>query len=170
MVAAMRSNAQTLYMLPVSLFGMAVSAAELPEMSSATGDEAARAEHPASAAAGRAAPRRVPAVLSAVAFIAIGGPIVALLFQSGRFSAADTLRRVDHLLAGAARNSAYRRARQGRLLGSAFYALRDRLVRRCHGAALVLRRDHRRAGMGVRVAAMPAIISDTHPEWGSFPG
>src|SRR6185295_20369890 len=34
------SNAQTLYLLPVSLFGMAVSAAELPEMSSTTGGAA----------------------------------------------------------------------------------------------------------------------------------
>ena len=31
-------NAQTIYMLPVSLFGMSVSAAELPEMSGALGD------------------------------------------------------------------------------------------------------------------------------------
>ena len=37
-VAAL-TNAQTLYTLPVSLFGMAVSAAELPAMSSALGDE-----------------------------------------------------------------------------------------------------------------------------------
>ncbi|HUP04665.1 MAG TPA: murein biosynthesis integral membrane protein MurJ, partial [Bryobacteraceae bacterium] len=34
------ANAQTLYTLPVSLFGMSVSAAELPAMSSALGDEA----------------------------------------------------------------------------------------------------------------------------------
>ena len=34
-VAAL-TNAQTLYLLPVSLFGMSVSASELPEMSSAT--------------------------------------------------------------------------------------------------------------------------------------
>ena len=44
-ILAAISNAQTLYLLPVSLFGMAVSAAELPEMSSATGGDAVRAEH-----------------------------------------------------------------------------------------------------------------------------
>ena len=43
-----------------SLFGMAVSAAELPEMSSATGDDADARRAPADAAAPRAAPRRVP--------------------------------------------------------------------------------------------------------------
>src|SRR3712207_1576691 len=36
--------AQSLYTLPVSLFGISVSAAELPEMSSATGEESAVAE------------------------------------------------------------------------------------------------------------------------------
>ncbi|HYL64020.1 MAG TPA: murein biosynthesis integral membrane protein MurJ, partial [Candidatus Methylomirabilis sp.] len=37
-VAAL-ANAQTLYLLPVSLFGMSVSASELPQMSGALGDE-----------------------------------------------------------------------------------------------------------------------------------
>src|SRR5205807_933136 len=37
---SMLSLAQTIYLLPVSLFGMSVSASELPEMSSAVGDEA----------------------------------------------------------------------------------------------------------------------------------
>ena len=34
---ALLQNAQTIYMLPISLFGMSVSAAELPEMSRDTG-------------------------------------------------------------------------------------------------------------------------------------
>jgi putative peptidoglycan lipid II flippase len=119
-IVAGMANAQTLYMLPVSLFGMAVSAAELPEMSSATGGEAARAEHLRK----RLAPalRRVVflVVPSAIAFIAIGGPIVALLFQTGRFSAHDT-ETVWIILAGSA--IGLTAATQGRLLGSAFYAL-----------------------------------------------
>src|SRR4051812_29892629 len=121
MVAAM-SYAQILYLLPVSLFGMAVSAAELPEMSSATGDEAERAAH----LQRRLAPalRRVVflVVPSAIAFIAIGGPIVALLFQGGRFNAGDT-RVVWILLAGSAIGLSA--GTQGRLLASAFYALGD---------------------------------------------
>jgi putative peptidoglycan lipid II flippase len=126
------SNAQTLYLLPVSLFGMAVSAAELPEMSSATGDETARAQHLQTRL--RAALRRVVflVVPSAVAFVAIGRPIVALLFQSGRFSAHDT-DIVWMILAGSAVGLSA--GTQGRLLNSAFYALHD--TRRPLYAALV---------------------------------
>ena len=120
-IAAM-GNAQTLYTLPVSLFGMAVSAAELPEMSSATGDEQARAAHLQTRL--RSALRRVVflVVPSAIAFIAIGGPIIALLFESGRFTARDTTV-VWIILAGSAIGLSA--GTQGRLLGSAFYALGD---------------------------------------------
>ena len=53
------SYAQVLYTLPVSLFGMSVSAAELPEMSSATGTEPS-ARRISAAARGGAAADRVP--------------------------------------------------------------------------------------------------------------
>jgi len=120
-VAAM-SNAQTLYLLPVSLFGMAISAAELPEMAGATGDAAARAAHLQARLASSL--RRVVflVVPSAVAFVVIGGPIVALLFQTGRFGAGDT-ELVWIVLAGSALGLAA--STQGRLLASAFYALGD---------------------------------------------
>jgi len=116
------SNAQTLYLLPVSLFGMAVSAAELPEMSSATGSDAVRAEHLQNRLRGSL--RRIVflVVPSAVAFVAIGRSIVALLFQTGRFGAADT-EVVWIILAGSALGLSA--GTQGRLLGSAFYALGD---------------------------------------------
>ena len=121
-IVAAISNAQILYLLPVSLFGMAVSAAELPEMSSVTGDEAARAAH-LQKRLGSALRRVVFLVVpSAVAFIAIGGPIVALLFQGGKFTAEDT-RIVWIILAGSALGLSA--GTQGRLLGSAFYALGD---------------------------------------------
>jgi putative peptidoglycan lipid II flippase len=115
-------NAQILYMLPISLFGMAVSAAELPEMSSALGDDAARAEHLQKRL--RPALRQVVflVVPSAAAFVAIGGPIVALLFQTGRFGSTDT-HVVWMMLAGSALGLSA--GTQGRLLGSAFYALGD---------------------------------------------
>ncbi|TMQ04677.1 MAG: murein biosynthesis integral membrane protein MurJ [Deltaproteobacteria bacterium] len=121
MVAAI-SIAQTLYLLPVSLFGMAVSAAELPEMSSATGGDAARAEHLQNRLRGSL--RRIVflVVPSAVAFAAIGRPIIALLFQTGRFDAGDT-QTVWIILAGSAIGLSA--GTQGRLLGSAFYALGD---------------------------------------------
>jgi putative peptidoglycan lipid II flippase len=121
-VVAAMFNAQTLYLLPVSLFGMAISAAELPEMAGATGDEHARARHLQERLAGSL--RRVVflVVPSAVAFVAIGGSIVALLFETGRFGAHDT-ELVWIILAGSALGLAA--STQGRLLASAFYALGD---------------------------------------------
>jgi putative peptidoglycan lipid II flippase len=121
-ILAAISNAQVLYLLPVSLFGMAVSAAELPEMSSATGGDAARAEHLRERLRGSL--RRIVflVVPSAVAFVAIGRAIIALVFQTGRFSAGDT-ETVWIILAGSAIGLSA--GTQGRLLGSAFYALGD---------------------------------------------
>jgi putative peptidoglycan lipid II flippase len=121
MVAAL-ANAQTLYLLPVSLFGMAVSAAELPEMSGVAGDQAARAEHMRERL--RGALRRVVflVVPSAVAFVTVGDSIVSLLFQSGRFGAHAT-NTVWVILIGSALGLAS--GTQGRLLASAFYALGD---------------------------------------------
>lgn len=121
-ILAAIAGAQTLYLLPVSLFGMAVSAAELPEMSSAVGGAAARAEHLVNRL--HSSLRRVVflVVPSAVAFVAIGRSIIALLFQGGRFTAANT-EVVWIILAGSALGLSA--GTQGRLLGSAFYALRD---------------------------------------------
>lgn len=121
-IVAAIANAQTLALLPVSLFGMAVSAAELPEMSSATGDMTERAA--ALRERLRGALRRVAflVVPSSIALIAIGRPIVALLFQSGRFNTAD-VREVWIILAGSALGLSA--GTQGQVLKSAFYALDD---------------------------------------------
>jgi putative peptidoglycan lipid II flippase len=131
MVAAM-GYAQILYLLPVGLFGMSVSAAELPEMSGAIGDAAARARVLQTRL--RDSLRRVVflVVPSAVAFVAIGRTIIALLFQSGRFDAHDT-QMVWLILCGSAIGLSA--GTQGRLLGSAFYAMGD--TRRPLYAALV---------------------------------
>src|SRR5258706_9602042 len=94
----------------------------LAGMVSASGDDGARAVHPQARL--QPALRRVVflVVPSAIAFIAIGGAIVALLFQTGRLGAADT-RIVWIILAGSALGLSA--GTQGRLLGSAFFALRD---------------------------------------------
>ncbi len=115
-------NAQLLYTLPVSLFGMSVAAAELPEMSSVQGTEAER----------YAALRRRLAdgshriayfiVPTAVVFLALGQVLVAALFQTGRFTAADS-RYVWAILAGSA--VGLLGSTLSRLSSSAFYALRD---------------------------------------------
>ncbi|HVK84070.1 MAG TPA: murein biosynthesis integral membrane protein MurJ [Kofleriaceae bacterium] len=159
-VAAM-FNAQTLYMLPVSLFGMAVSAAELPEMSSATGGEAARAEHLRTRLRGSL--RRVVflVVPSAVAFVALGGAIVTLLFQTGRFSAHDT-RVVWLVLAGSAIGLSA--GTQGRLIASAFYALGD--PRPPLHAALV--RVALTASLGYAFALPLRDALGYSAEWGAF--
>jgi len=120
-VAALAS-AQVLYTLPVSLFGMSVSAAELPAMSSAVGDPAAvAAALRARLAVGL---RRIAffVVPSAVAFLALGDIVAGALFQTGRFSHADSLY-VWGILAGSA--VGLLASTLGRLYASAFYALRD---------------------------------------------
>jgi putative peptidoglycan lipid II flippase len=114
--------AQVLYTLPVSLFGMSVSAAELPAMSSATGSEAEIAL--ALRARLDAGLRRIAyfVVPSAAAFLAFGGVIASALFQTGRFTAKDS-QYVWAILAGSA--VGLLAATLGRLYSSAYYALRD---------------------------------------------
>lgn len=114
--------AQTVYVLPVSLFGMAVSAAELPEMSRAIGDH----DQVATYLRGRlgAGLRNIAffVVPSAVAFIAFGDVIAALLFQRGRFTAADS-HYAWGILAGSA--VGLLATTMGRLYSSTYYALHD---------------------------------------------
>ncbi len=120
-VAAIQT-AQVLYTLPVSLFGMSVSAAELPAMSSATGNPAevtALLRDRLQSGLNRIAFFVVP---SAVAFLALGDVIAAALFQTGRFTAADSTY-VWAILAGSALGLLA--VTMGRLYSSAYYALRD---------------------------------------------
>jgi putative peptidoglycan lipid II flippase len=160
-IVAAIASAQVLYLLPVSLFGMAISAAELPEMSSATGDDTARAEHLQKRLA--SALRRVTffVVPSAVAFVAIGGSIVALLFQTGRFSARDT-EIVWLVLAGSSLGLVP--GTQSRLLGSAFYALGD--TRSPFKASLV--RVAISASLGYLFALPLRDALGYSPAWGAF--
>jgi putative peptidoglycan lipid II flippase len=115
-------NASTLYTLPVSLFGMSVSAAELPAMSGiASGDPGSIEQLRGRLDAGL---RRIAFFIipSAVAFLALGDVIAGALFQTGRFERADTLY-VWGILAGSA--VGLLASTLGRLYSSAYYALRD---------------------------------------------
>ena len=114
--------AQSLYTLPVSLFGMSVSAAELPAMSRALGATAVVAE---------TLRRRLDEGLrrisffivpSAVAFLALGDVIAAVLYQTGRFTRDDALY-VWAILAGSA--VGLLASTLGRLYSSTYYALQD---------------------------------------------
>jgi len=113
---------QLLALLPVSLFGMSVSAAELPELAreTALGPEASdRLRLRIDRGLERIAFFVVP---SAVAFLVLGDVLGGLLFQTGRFDAADT-RWLWYLLMGSAVGLVA--GTQGRLYASAFYALQD---------------------------------------------
>ena len=138
-IVAAIANASVLALLPVSLFGMAVSAAELPAMSSITGDDTERAAQLRVRLA--AALRRVVflVVPSAVAFVAIGDRIIALLFQHGAFGP-DATRIVWIILAGSALGLSA--GTQGRVLNSAFYAIEGHALTAVRRARA--RRDHRR--------------------------
>ena len=110
--------AQTIYLLPVSLFGMAVSAAALPSMSA---DADVREKLHAQTEEGL---RTIafPVVPTVAAFLVLGDVICAALFQTGKFSASD-VQYVWWFLIGS--TVGLLAATLARLYSSAFYALRD---------------------------------------------
>jgi len=116
------TNAQALYMLPVSLFGMSVSAAELPAMSSAVGEKAEVAEYLRSRLDGGLRRIAFLVIPSAMAFLALGDILAGALFKSGRFTQADSVY-VWSILAGSA--VGLLASTLGRLYASTYYALRD---------------------------------------------
>ncbi len=113
---------QSLYTLPVSLFGMSVSAAELPAMSSAVGEQKDIAEQ---------LRRRLDAGLrqialfivpSSMGFLALGDVMAGALYQNGKFGRADSIY-VWMILAGSA--VGLLASTLGRLYASTYYALHD---------------------------------------------
>jgi putative peptidoglycan lipid II flippase len=116
------SVAQALYLLPVSLFGMSISAAELPAMSSALGSD----EQVATTLRQRIATstRRIGffVVPSAIGFIALGDVIAAAIYQTGAFRHSDSIH-IWGILAGAGVGLVA--STVSRLYSSAYYALRD---------------------------------------------
>jgi putative peptidoglycan lipid II flippase len=78
--------AQVLYLLPISLFGMSVAAAELPTLSTMDPDDRASIVARLDRGLGRVAFFVVP---STVAFVLAGDLVVATIFQGGQFTADD---------------------------------------------------------------------------------
>jgi putative peptidoglycan lipid II flippase len=114
--------AQSLYTLPVSLFGMAVSAAELPAMSRAIGSTDQIAEilrRRLEDGLKRIAFFIVP---SSMAFVAQGDVIAAVLYQTGKFTHADA-NYIWGILAGS--TVGLLASTLGRLYSSTYYALHD---------------------------------------------
>jgi putative peptidoglycan lipid II flippase len=149
--------AQAIYLLPISLFGMAVSAAALPSMSA---DAEVRDRLHAQTEAGL----RViafPVVPTVAAFIALGDVICAALFQTGNFRASDT-KYVWLFLIGS--TFGLLAATWARLFSSALYALRDtRTPLRYATLRVVLT-----AGLGVFSALWLPPLLGVDPRWGAL--
>ncbi len=117
--------AQAIYLLPISLFGMSVAAAELPTMAGVAGSAGTPEEVAATlrgklqTGLGRVAFFVVPTVL---AFLVLGDLLITALFQSGEFTRADS-QFVAYVLAGSTVGLVA--ACLGRLYSSTFYALGD---------------------------------------------
>ena len=160
-IVAAIQNAQVIALLPVSLFGMAIAAAELPEMAGATGGHDERAA--VLQARLTSALRRVVflVVPSAVAFVMIGDDLIALLFQHGKFDAEAT-RIAWIILAGSAVGLSAQT--QARVLNSAFYALGDT---RTPMITSIIRLAI--TGLAGYLLVLPLRDAyDYAPEWGAF--
>lgn len=153
-------NAQMLYTLPVSLFGMSISAAALPDMASDATREEAVAER--LGARLRSGLRRMAffVVPSAAVFLALGDVVASALFETGEFSRTDAVY-VWALLAGSA--VGLLASTSGRLYSSAFYAL--------HDTRTPLRFAAVRVGVGVALATVLALYGPgwfgIAPRWGA---
>lgn len=112
---------QAIYMLPISLFGMSVSAAELPTMSKSFGDPdfSQRLQKRINDSSRKIAFFVIPTVAG---FLLLGDVIASLLFQTGQFDE-QTSSYVWMVLGGSA--IGLLASTLGRLYSSAFYSLRD---------------------------------------------
>ncbi len=120
--SALLQYTQSLYTLPVSLFGMSISAAELPAMASALGDDvevSSQLRARLDAGLKRIAVFIVP---SSMAFLAFGDILAASVYKTGKFGDRDVLF-VWGTLAGA--SVGLMASTLGRLYSSTFYALKD---------------------------------------------
>jgi len=114
--------AQTLYVLPVSLFGMSVAAAELPDLARDRDGAVGVLRERTVAAVRRVAFYVVP---SCVAFVLLGDVLVAGLYRAGEFGAADVTVVWLTLIGYSAGLLA---STCTRVYQSAFFALRDTIT------------------------------------------
>lgn len=117
--AATMGYAQTFYLLPISLFGMSVAAAELPELSRGHGGPVEGLRLRLSAGLERIAYMVVP---SMVGYLALGDIIIGGLYQRREFTGADT---TIVYLTLAAFSVGLLASTSSRLYSSTFFALRD---------------------------------------------
>jgi len=158
-VAAL-TYAQSLYTLPVSLFGMSVSAAELPAMSSALGSQdqiASQLRQRLNDGLHRIAFFIVP---SAMAMMAFGDVMTGALYQTGKFGRTDS-RYVWAILAGS--TIGLLASTLGRLYASTYYALHD--TRTPLRYAII--RVALTTGLGYLFAIPLPHLIGVEPKWGA---
>jgi putative peptidoglycan lipid II flippase len=114
------ANAQLLYTLPASVFGLSVAAAALPAMAGAAGLDALDTVRDRINSGLRQIAFFV--VPSAVAFLVLGDVVAAAMFQTGRFTHDDAIY-VWGILAGFSLGLLATTC--ARLYSSSYYALRD---------------------------------------------
>ncbi|HEY4321167.1 MAG TPA: murein biosynthesis integral membrane protein MurJ [Gemmatimonadales bacterium] len=154
------ANAQVLYTLPVSLFGMAVSAAELPEMARERGDPETVAKALRIRLSGATQRLAFYIVPSAMGFLTLGGVIAGAVFQTGAFKQQDS-RYVWIVLAGSA--TGLLASTLGRLYASTFYALHDtKTPLRCGIVRVILT-----GILGILAAVVLPRSLGIDPKWGA---
>jgi len=152
--------AQTLYVLPVSLFGMSISTTELTEMSHMVG---AAVDATAELRARLEVRLRQIAFLvvpSAAAFLAFGDVIAAGIYRSGRFTQADAVF-VWKILAGS--SIGLLASTMSRLFSSTYYALGDTRTPFRYAVLRVVLTGA--LGYGCAVPSPPLLGVD--PRWGA---
>lgn len=172
--------AQVLYMLPISLFGMAVAASELPELARtrAGAETQVTPGSPASLALAdsvRAGMLRVAYFLvpSVAVYLVLGDVVVAALYQTGAFGPVE-VRLTWAILAAYALGMGA--SATSRLLSSAFYALGNTAtparvavlrvtVALALGATLMFPLDRLEVGEGLRYGAVGLALGSAVGAW-----
>jgi len=167
--------AQTLYLLPIALFGMSVAITQLPELSQAEALQVQRAEVVArlNQALFRVSYFVVPSV---AVYLTLSPTVVAGLFQTGAFGAAEV--ELTAWVLGVYAVGIWPSA-QSRLLSSAFFSLHDtrtpawvavlRVVTGITiGGLLMLRLDERTLEGGLAMGAIGLAVGSAVGSWLEF--
>lgn len=124
---AILGYAQTLYLLPISVFGMSVSAASLAEMSRSRGETAQASANESNEVLRKQLEQGLRHILffivpSMAAYLVLGDVIIAALYKTGKFAAKD-VNSVWWALMGC--SVGLLASTFGRLYASTYYALMD---------------------------------------------
>lgn len=116
------SYMQIVFTLPISLFGMSVSASELPQMSQLLGEDQEVKKNLKSRLTKASSQIAYFIIPSTVCFLFLGDLIIYTIFQTGNFKLYDTY--LVYIILAAASLSLYP-STQSRLLASTFFAMHN---------------------------------------------